>query len=205
MLLFNLIQNPLEFLGFILALFSSLSLHEAAHAWAADRLGDPTPRLAGRLTLNPLRHLNPLGTLFFLLAGFGWGNPVPFDPNNFKNPKIDALKVALAGPISNFIFALALTLIVRFLPMNASLISLFLTVVTLNIIWMIFNLLPIPPLDGSHILAVVLPSRIYLILQQIGLPLLIILLLASPVIHNLISLGLNLYFRIFIQTDFSIF
>ena len=101
-----LFTNPLSFLIFLAALFLAISIHEAAHAWAADRLGDPTARFSGRLTLNPFAHLDPLGTLMLFLFGFGWGKPVPVDYYNLRQPRRDAALISLAGPLSNLILAI---------------------------------------------------------------------------------------------------
>lgn len=150
-----------------ISLLIVISVHEAAHAWMANYLGDPTARLMGRLTLNPLAHLDPMGTLVFIitaLAGFpfGWGKPVIFDPFNLKNPKKDAALISLAGPASNLIFASLLSLIYRFtaLPIQLSLvISLVQSLIILNVSLAIFNLVPIHPLDGGKILTALLPKH----------------------------------------------
>ena len=101
----TLFSNPFLFLLEIIALVSALTFHEFAHAWMADKLGDPTPRLQDRLTLNPAKHLDPLGTLLLLVAGFGWGKPVEFDPFNLRHPRRDTALIALAGPVSNILMA----------------------------------------------------------------------------------------------------
>jgi Zn-dependent protease len=143
-----------DFLIFIPALLIALSVHEAAHAWAADRLGDPNPRLDGRLSLNPLRHLDPIGTLMLVIFHFGWGKPVAFDPFNLRRPKRDAALISLAGPTANLILAVLAAVLIRFFP----LIGLFLLpLVIININLAVFNLLPVPPLDGSKILYGILP------------------------------------------------
>ena len=116
----------------------------------ADYLGDPTPRSLGRLTLNPLAHLDPLGTLVILVTGaFGWGKPSPFDPYNLKDVRRDTALIALAGPVSNILLAIALSFLHRILPVQLTTISYML--IALNINLALFNLLPIPPLDGSKI------------------------------------------------------
>src|SRR3989344_2874340 len=109
----NLLSNPAELLFIIPTLLAAITVHEFAHAWTADRLGDPTPRLQGRLSLNPLKHLDPLGTLMLLLFRFGWGKPVQFDPFNLKRPRQDGALISLAGPASNLSLALLLSLFVR--------------------------------------------------------------------------------------------
>ena len=133
-----------------IGLLIAVTIHEFSHALAADRLGDPTPRAAGRLTLNPLAHLDPLGTLMIFIVHFGWGKPVPIDPYNFAHPRRDEAIVSLAGPASNFIFAFIISLIIRFIPM--SIFSYFLYIFALTNLYLgVFNLLPIPPLDGSKV------------------------------------------------------
>lgn len=170
MLLGLLFTDPLNFLAIAAALVLALSWHEAAHAFAARQLGDDTAERLGRLTLNPLAHLDPLGTLAILIAGVGWGKPVPVDVSNFRYPKLDNLKVALAGPISNFILALffaGLGLIFR--PDPGSLAGIFTgTVIWINLILMLFNLLPIPPLDGSKILHLLVDNETFFKIEQYG-------------------------------------
>src|SRR3990167_9790844 len=109
----NLISSPLSFLASLLAIVIAISIHEFSHALAADRLGDPTPRLQGRLTLNPLAHLDPLGTLMLLIVRFGWGKPVVFDPFNLRHPRRDAAIISLAGPVSNLILAFVCAVLLR--------------------------------------------------------------------------------------------
>lgn len=145
-----------ELLLFLPALLIAITVHEFAHAWAADRLGDPTPQLQGRLSLNPLKHLDPVGTLMLLFFRFGWGKPVEFDPYNLRRPRRDAALISLAGPAVNLILAAVLSLGLKFSP--PSLFSLFLyPVILININLAIFNLLPVPPLDGAKILYGFLP------------------------------------------------
>ncbi len=139
----------------ILALIVSISLHEFFHALAADKLGDPTPRAYGRLTINPLAHIDPIGTVLIPLIGalsglpvIGWAKPTPIDPYNFKNPRRDEIIVSLAGPFSNFLLAFIFSKINH--PISF-------TFVTISLILGIFNLLPFPPLDGSKVLLNLLP------------------------------------------------
>lgn len=160
----DLLSNPLSFLIYALALVVAITLHEFAHAFVADHLGDPTPRLQGRLTLNPLAHLDPLGTLMLFLVRFGWGKPVQFDPFNLRNPRRDAALISLAGPVSNIIVATFSSIVLRFLPVSpiahlplgVSFFLVFLTnflqaLIVLNVVLAIFNLIPIHPLDGFKI------------------------------------------------------
>ncbi len=157
----------------VVIIFSAM-IHEYMHGWMADRLGDPTARMAGRLTLNPLAHIDPWGSIlmpaliYFGTGGgliFGYAKPVPFNPYNLKDQKYGAAKVAIAGPLANFITALFFGLILRFFSLpNPMLGALFLIIVQINLILMIFNLLPIPPLDGSKVIMPFLPYN-----MQVGL------------------------------------
>ena len=150
-----LFTNPIFFLLWGASLIVAVTIHEFAHAWMADHLGDPTARLQGRLTLNPLAHLDPLGTLAILIAHIGWGRPVPVDPYNLDNPKRDSMLISLAGPVSNFILAVILSLIAKFLIPQLTI--LFIPFISLNVGLAVFNLLPIPPLDGSKVISGLLP------------------------------------------------
>jgi Zn-dependent protease len=154
-----LFSDPLTFFVLFPSLLLSLSFHEFAHAWVADRLGDPTPRYQGRVTLDPRAHLDPLGVLALLLTRFGWGRPVEFDPYNLKNPVRDSALIALAGPASNLSIAVVLSLIIRtgLLP-NLWWLQTFDLVLTINIVLAVFNLVPVHPLDGSRILTALLPA-----------------------------------------------
>lgn len=164
-MLFSLFANPISFIFYLIALFVVIAVHESAHAWAADKLGDPTPRLAGRISLNPLRHIDISGLLFMLFFGFGWGKPVMFDPYNLAHPRQDAAKIAFAGPLSNLIFALLLSILYRLFNFMA--IPLISTIgyyvlppfIMLNLTLAIFNLIPIHPLDGYNIVAGILSER----------------------------------------------
>lgn len=144
---------------FVFAILVALTVHEFAHAWVANYLGDPTPKKAGRVTLNPVAHLDPLGTIMLLLVRFGWGKPVPINPNNFKNPRLGSALTAVAGPVSNFIFASLFALVYKLAPVQGTAAGLLLfDLVFYNLIIMVFNLIPIPPLDGSKFFALFFPS-----------------------------------------------
>lgn len=153
----TLISSPLSFLVSLLAIGAAITIHEFAHAWTADRLGDPTPRLQGRLTLNPLAHLDPLGTLMLVLFRFGWGKPVQFDQFNLRNPRRDAMLISIAGPASNLLTAILATLVMRLVgPMG--IMGLMLTpFIVISVVLAVFNFVPIHPLDGGKILSGILP------------------------------------------------
>ena len=176
------------FLLMVPGLLLAVTVHEVAHGWVADRLGDPTARLAGRLTLNPVPHIDPLGALAFVLAGFGWARPVPVDARNLRRPIHDMAWVAAAGPLSNFLMAFVglvlLVLVSRFVdsPFVARPVAGMLRFVyTFNLGLAIFNLIPLPPLDGGHFLPYFFPRRSWPLLarlQQYG-PLILLLLVFS--------------------------
>ncbi|PIT95553.1 site-2 protease family protein [Candidatus Falkowbacteria bacterium CG10_big_fil_rev_8_21_14_0_10_38_22] len=152
----------------IIILFSAV-IHEYMHGWTADRLGDPTAKDAGRLTLNPMAHIDWWGSIlmpaliYFATGGgliFGYAKPVPFNPYNLRDQKYGVAKVAIAGPLANFLVALSFGLLLRFSPaINTNLALFIATIVQINLVLMIFNLLPIPPLDGSKVIAPFLPYR----------------------------------------------
>jgi len=200
MLITLLTQNPKLFIAYLTALIVAITIHEFSHALAADSFGDPTARNQGRLSMNPFDHLDPVGTIFLLIAGFGWGKPVQFDASNFKNPKFDEVVVSLAGPFSNLILAILFTLLIRFFHFSDSINVFFFIIIIMNLTLMTFNLLPIPPLDGSHILKIFLPNAMYNLLEQLGLYFLIIIVLISsyvPIISMVINFVVNIFFMIF--------
>lgn len=165
-MIFDLINGQLNIVTFILLVVSlvlAVTIHEFAHALAADKLGDNTPRLFGRLTLNPLAHLDPLGTLLILISGFGWGKPTPVNPLNMENPLRDSALVSLAGPASNIILAVLLAL-----PLRLDLWwGIFLLPgIILNVSLAIFNLIPIYPLDGFKIVSGVFPMELAAVWEQ---------------------------------------
>ncbi|MCX8130197.1 MAG: site-2 protease family protein [Clostridia bacterium] len=147
-----------------------LSFHEFAHAFASDRLGDPTPRSQGRLTLSPRAHIDILGFLFILFARFGWAKPVQVNPRYYKNPGRDEIIVSLAGPAMNFVVAVFFTILMKislvfdlYSLMGETAFSILLTLfgytIWINIMLLVFNLIPIPPLDGYHVIANFVPYR----------------------------------------------
>ena len=180
----DLFGDPSLFLQRLLlqlpALLVAVTVHELAHALVADRLGDPTARRLGRITLNPLPHIDPIGALCLVLAGFGWAKPVPVDARNFRHPTRDMFWVAVAGPIANFLAAFAALVVYLWLrplvpgPVLVALGAVFL----LNLALGIFNLIPLPPLDGGHFLPYLLPSSaagLLRILERYGMLILLAL------------------------------
>ena len=188
----------------LIILLFSIAIHEVSHGQVAYYLGDPTAKYAGRLTLNPIKHLDPFGSiilpLFLVIMRspfiIGWAKPVPINPYNFKNPKWDNVKVAIAGPGANLFIALFFGSLVRFFPLLSALLPLFSLIIGYNLLLAIFNLVPIPPLDGSHILFNLLPERAYQVkkfLRQYGTLLLLLFLffginLLDPLISFLYQL-----------------
>ncbi len=193
MLLLQLFSNPITVLGILLGLLIGLVLHEFAHAWVADRLGDDTARLAGRLSLNPRAHLDLYGTLFLLIAGIGWGKPVPINPSRLKSPTRDEILISLSGPATNFMIALIVGLSLRLFgpsltPANSFALS---SITYINILLGIFNLLPIPPLDGSKIILHLLPLEVRIRVEQLGMYALIALFLLGQPILGLVIMPLS--------------
>lgn len=153
-----------------LAIILAITVHEANHAFVAVSLGDPTPKRMGRLSLNPLRHLDPLGTLLLFIAHFGWGKPVIFNPFNLRvNPLLGSAAVAFAGPLANILFALVLALLARGIDLSANrfLLGFVQDLITINVLLAAFNLVPIPPLDGFGVLQGLLPSRLAYALEPL--------------------------------------
>jgi Zn-dependent protease len=148
-------------------LLASLTLHELAHGLTATALGDPTPREHGRLTLNPLAHLDPLGTLLLVVTlltttfAFGWAKPVLVDPRYFKRPREGMAIVAAAGPATNFVLALACLAPIRFMDVSGQTYDVLEAAFIVNVVLGVFNMMPVPPLDGSRIVAVLMPRNLY--------------------------------------------
>lgn len=185
MFLSNIFQDPIYLIAFVVAFGIGLTVHEFAHAYIAYKSGDATAKLMGRMTFNPLAHLDPIGTIFILIAGFGWGKPVPINPRNF-NKKSDEIKVAVAGIIANIIVAFIFALPIRIAlisghAIESSTILAFLNfIVELNLMLAAFNILPIFPLDGSHIVEYFLSEEMKETYESIGPVLLIGLLVLGP-------------------------
>lgn len=196
----RLFTDPAGFLQTLIlmvpALLLAVTIHEVAHGLVADRLGDPTARLAGRLTLNPLPHIDPVGALAFVLAGFGWAKPVPVNAHNLRHPIRDMAWVAAAGPISNFIVAflglIALVLVRRLsnAPLIAEpLVGMLRYVYSFNLALGIFNLIPLPPLDGGHFLPYFFPRSSWTLLHQLEQygPFILLLLLITGAIGYVVA------------------
>lgn len=150
-------------LPFAIAILYALTIHEFFHAWTANKLGDPTAKMQGRLTLNPLAHLDPIGTICFIIAHFGWGKPVPVNPAYFKHPRRDDMLVSAAGPISNIVsalfFGVIFQILYKFTGVTSGLFEVLRQLIMINLILAFFNFIPLYPLDGSHILKGFLPRQ----------------------------------------------
>ncbi|MFH2105437.1 MAG: site-2 protease family protein [Parcubacteria group bacterium] len=191
----RLFQDPMYFVVTVVAIVIAISVHEFAHAAMAYYLGDSTAKNEGRLTLNPLSHLDLWGTILLLVAGFGWGKPVPFNPYNLKNQRWGPALVSLAGPASNLVMAIVFMIFLRFgypllgLAAGNALFDFLYYLIVINVILMAFNLLPVPPLDGSKLLFAVLPSSMDSVkefLQRYGMFILIGLVFFGGVFLSLV-------------------
>ena len=157
----NILSSLQGLLYSLPALLITITLHELAHGYTAYKLGDPTAKAMGRLTLNPIKHIDPIGFLALIILRFGWAKPVPYNPNYFQNRRKGTFLVALAGPLTNIILGLASVIGMTILKFSMSSLYLFFEMMFLyNIAFAVFNLLPIPPLDGSKILASILPAQL---------------------------------------------
>ena len=145
-------------LSWLIAMAVAITVHEFAHAKSADLAGDPTPRAMGRLTLNPLAHYDPIGTTMLLFFPFGWAKPVPINPLAFRHPRRDIIRVSLWGPLSNFLTAVLLAIPLR-LHLAGDYATPLVTIIYVNLILAVFNLIPFGPLDGAHILEGLLSVR----------------------------------------------
>jgi len=192
----------MEVIILIIGLIYSIVLHELAHGYVAEKLGDYTPRYAGRLTLNPLPHLDPIGSflvpLLTYLAGgilIGWAKPVPINPYNFNKPERDMALVAVAGPLSNITIALVLSTIYKIFYFNGIFLEILLPLIRINLLLAVFNLIPIPPLDGSRVFLRNLDPQTMLFLEQFGFFFIFLFLyFAFP----LLSLVVNFLFNLLI-------
>ncbi|RJR29771.1 site-2 protease family protein [Candidatus Microgenomates bacterium] len=214
----GLLSNPISLIISFAALVVAITIHEFSHAWMADHLGDPTPRLQGRLTLNPLAHLDPIGTLMILLVRFGWGKPVQFDPFNLQNPRRDAALISIAGPISNIVCAIVASVLLHIIvPFQVPVfghtavplafgVSFFINflqlLILINVILAVFNLIPIHPLDGFKIVGGFLSqeqAKEWYSLERYGIWFLLLLLLPifgnEPPISRILSPALNFFLQ----------
>lgn len=192
------------------ALLLAISVHEYAHAKAADALGDPTARLSGRMTLNPLAHLDPLGLLMLWLLRFGWAKPVPINPMYLRPRRLGIILVSLAGAAANLITATLLLILLKLqvIPLDGVLAGILELAMWYNLFFAVFNLIPIPPLDGAKVLAELLPRRIAYQLgqyEQYGPLLLIILLYVRALNVFLLPVASGIYEIIYRLTDFLVF
>jgi Zn-dependent protease len=209
----------------MIAFLFAISVHESAHAWTASRCGDPTARMLGRVSLNPIRHIDPIGTILLpivaAVSGFtvlGWAKPTPVDPRNFRNPLLDDILTSVAGPVSNFIVATGAVLLLWIIsltsvtgrsiihglgPADAGLatsvleptVQLALSFIEINVVLAVFNLIPVPPLDGSHVIRHFLSDSVRRVYDSIGIfGLLALVYLGKPLLRALITPFLNFYF-----------
>ena len=211
-------SNPIDWIMSMVmvlpAILIGLSFHEFAHAYAAYKLGDMTPKLQGRVTINPAAHLDPIGFVSLLLIGFGWGVPVQIDPRNFKNRKRDELIVSFAGVAMNFVVAVVFMAILRLLigvapafmygEMGQILVEVIRDIITINLVLMVFNLIPVPPLDGFNIITLLFNlrnSELYYKIYQNGFVILLVLILfgvtgkiLTPMVYFFYNLLLSIFF-----------
>jgi Zn-dependent protease len=179
----------LDILYTVPGIIIGFAFHEFAHAYVSDRLGDPTPRNLGRLTISPLSHIDPIGFILILIAGFGWARPVPVNSRYYKNPRRDEILVSLAGPGMNLLLAIVFSVLLKVLTVyglysmnNSDIIyNLFMSTIWINIVLFVFNLIPLPPLDGYHILINIIPTtnyKLFYYLEQYSTIILILLIIS---------------------------
>ncbi len=217
----NVAQNGLSnpktyFYSMLIALpgiIIGLSFHEFGHAFVSDRLGDPTPRAQGRVTLNPKAHFDPFGFLALVFCGFGWGVPVEINPRYYKHPRRDEFLVSIAGVVMNLIVAVAFSVIVHFIYTNVPYetlstgtlagigFSMLIQVIFINLVLMVFNLIPIPPLDGFGIVTEIFnlkTKRIYYVLYDYGFPILLMLLILG-IVDSILNPAVNFMYSLMLK------
>lgn len=209
----NLQSTLLSYLLPLPAILFSLSFHEASHAWMANKLGDPTSKNLGRISLDPTKHLDPIGFLCFVVFGFGWAKPVLVNSRNFKNARRDDLLTSLAGPVSNIILAIISAIIfgiylkivgINYISTKYIIVTQLLsTFVTVNVVLAVFNLLPIPPLDGYHVFKNILlksiPYKFFIFVERNSMYILILmvfLLNSTNVLSGVMNWAINLVLNI---------
>jgi len=220
-------SNPVDIFFQVIVLLFAICVHESAHAWMANRLGDPTAKMLGRVSLNPLVHIDPFGTilmpLILIVLGFppfGWAKPTPVDNRNFKNPVRDDIYTAVAGPVSNFLTAFVAVVILAIIAHGSNmpisqhartastaeaLATLFYDAIWINVILAVFNLIPLPPLDGSHVIRHFLSYNALRVYDRIGYMGLIVLVFILPLIGINIVGMLITPFMAFYQILLAIF
>lgn len=199
-------QDPLYMLYSLPAILIGLTLHEFAHAYASHKLGDPTPQMTGRLSLNPLKHIDWMGFIMLILVGFGWAKPVVINPTYFKHRKSGEIIVSLAGVFTNlitaFIFSFVYFLIIAFATSpNEILMNILWQIIIINLALMLFNLIPIPPLDGWHVVKPFIKVRNFRVIwnfERFGFIILIILLI-TPFVSTYLRTGIDYIVRAFLQ------
>jgi Zn-dependent protease len=219
-----------EILYQMIAFLFAISVHESAHAWTASRCGDPTARMLGRVSLNPIRHIDPIGTIVMPLVAaisgiplLGWAKPTPVDPRNFRNPVMDDILVSVAGPVSNFIVATGALLLLGGISLSSAsghtlvmglvagggaasdsalvpVAMLLFELMLINIVLAVFNLIPVPPLDGSHVLRHFLPEPVRMVYDRIGIfALLALVYLGGGLLSGLIRPFVHFYLSMLVS------